>query len=71
MDVLLSLPNVESCSDIRLLRKMFDAIKTTSRNLRPNDINSNHYGLILLSVVMKKLREKFCLENFRDKCSRT
>ena len=66
MDVLLSLPNVESCSDIRLLRKMLDAIETTSRNLRPYDIDSNHYGPILISVVMKKLPEAFRLELLRQ-----
>ena len=66
MDFLLSLPNVESCSDIRLLRKMLDAIETTSRNLRPYDIDSNHYGPILISVVMKKLPEAFRLELSRQ-----
>ena len=66
MDFLLSLPNVESCSDIRLLRKMLDAIETTSRNLRPDDIDSNHYGPILISVVMKKLPEAFRLELSRQ-----
>ena len=60
MDVLLSLPNVESCSDI--LRKMLDVIETTSRNLRPHDIDSNHYGPILISVILKKLPEEFRLE---------
>ena len=66
MDVLLSLPNVESCSDIHLLRKMLDVIKTTSRNLRPHNIDSNHYGPILISVIMKKLPEKFRLELSRQ-----
>ena len=51
MDVLLSLPNIESCSDIRLLRKMLDATDTTSGNLRPYDIDSNHYGPILISLL--------------------
>ena len=66
MDVLLSLPNIKSCSDIGLLRKMLDAIETTSRNLRPYDIDSNHYGPILISVVMKKLAEEFRLELSRQ-----
>ena len=66
MDVLLSVPNVESCSDIRLLRKMLDAIETTFRNLRPHDIDSNHYGPILISVVLKKLPEAFRLELSRQ-----
>ena len=66
MDVLLSLPNVESCSDIHLLRKMLDVIKTTSRNLRPHNIDSNHYGPILISVIMKKLPEEFRLELSRQ-----
>ena len=61
MDVLLSLPDVESCSHIRLLRKILDVIKTTSRNLRPHNIDSNHYGPILISVIMKKLPEEFRL----------
>ena len=61
MDVLLSIPNLESCSDILLLRKMLDAIETTSRNLRPHNIGSNHYGPILTSVIMKKLPEELRL----------
>ena len=66
MDVLLSLPDVESCSHIRLLRKILDVIKTTSRNLRPHNIDSNHYGPILISVIMKKLPEEFRLELSRQ-----
>ena len=66
MDVLLSLPNVESCSDIRLLRKILDVIETTSLNLRPHNIDSNHYGPILISVIMKKLPEEFRLELSRQ-----
>ena len=67
MDVLLSLPNIEyTSSDICLLRKMLDAIETTSRNLPPYDIDSNHYGPILISVVMKKLPEEFRLELSRE-----
>ena len=45
MDVLLSLSNIESCSDICLLRKRLDAIETTSRNLRPSNIDSTHINL--------------------------
>ena len=66
MDVLPSLPNVESCSHIRLLRKMLDVIETTSRNLRPHDIDPNYYGPILISVIMKKLPEEFRLELLRQ-----
>ena len=66
MDVLLSLPDVESCSGIRLLRKMLDVIETISRNLRPHNIDSNHYGPILISVIMKKLPEEFRLELSRQ-----
>ena len=66
MDVLLSLRNIESCPDIRLLRKMLDGIETTSRNLRSYYIDSNHYCPILILVVMKKLPEKFRLELSRQ-----
>ena len=66
MDVLLSLPDVESCSGIRLLRKMLDVIETISRNLRPHNIDSNHYGPILISVIMKKLPAEFRLELARQ-----
>ena len=62
MDVLLSLLNVESCSDIHLIQKMLDVIETTSRNLHLHDIDSNHYGPILISVIMKKLPKEFRLE---------
>ena len=66
MNVLLSLLNVESCSDIRLLRKILDVIEGTSRNLRLHNIDSNHYGPILISVIMKKLPEEFRLELSRQ-----
>ena len=66
MDVLLSLPNIESCSDIWLLLKILDAIETTSPNLSPYDIDSNHYGLILILVVMKKLPKEFRWELSRQ-----
>ena len=66
MGVLLSLPDVESCSDIHLLRKRLDVIEITSRNLRPHDIDCNHYGPILISVFMKKLPNEFCLELSRQ-----
>ena len=66
MDVLLSSPNMKSCSDIRLLQKILDVIETTSLNLRPHNIDSNHYGPILISVIMKKLPEEFRLELSRQ-----
>ena len=66
MDVLLSLPDVESCSDIRLLPKMLDVIESTYRNLRPHNIDSNHYGPILISAIMKKLHEEFRLKLSRQ-----
>ena len=62
MHVLLLLPNIESCSDICLLQKMLDAIGTSSCNLHLYDIDSNHYGPILTSVIIKKLPEEFHLQ---------
>ena len=44
---------------------MLDAIETTSRNLNPYDVDFNHHGAILISVVMKKLPEPFRLEFLR------
>ena len=41
---------------------MRDAIENTFRNMRPYDIDSSHYGPILISVVMKKFPEEFGLE---------
>ena len=64
MDILLSLPNIRSCFDICLLRKMLDAIETASRNLRPYD--TNYYSPILISVAMKKLPEEFRLKLSRQ-----
>ena len=60
MDILLSLPNIKSCFDICLLRKMLDTIETAFRNLRPYD--TNYYSPILISVAMKKLPEEFRLK---------
>ena len=45
---------------------MLDVIETTSCNLRTHDIDSNHYGPILTSVIMKKLSEEFRLELSRQ-----
>ena len=41
---------------------MLDFIETTFRYLHPYDIDSKHYGPILISVIMKKLPEEFRLE---------
>ena len=45
---------------------MLDVIETTSRNLRPHNIDSNHYGPMLISVIKKKLPEEFRLELSRQ-----
>ena len=45
---------------------MLDVIETTSRNLRPYNIDSNHYGPMLISVINKKLPEEFRLELSRQ-----
>ena len=66
MNVLLSLPKAGSCSDICLLQKMLDVIETTSCNLCLYDIDSIHYGPILISVIIKKLPEEFCWELLRQ-----
>ena len=70
IDVLLSLQNIESCSDICLLRKMVDAIETASRNSRPYDIDSKHYSPILISVVMKKITRGISFTTFETNTCR-
>ena len=45
---------------------MLDVIETTSRNLGLHNIDSNHYGPILISVIMKILPQEFSLELSRQ-----
>ena len=45
---------------------MLDLIETTSRNLGLHNIDSNHYGPILISVIMKILPQEFSLELSRQ-----
>ena len=62
MDALLSLKSVSSSRDISKLRNIYDSVEIYSRNLNTLDVNSTHYGPILISVIMSKLPEEFRLD---------
>ena len=61
MDVLLDLKPIYSSQVIALLRKFYYTIEIHSRNLTSFDISMEHYGPILISVIMRKLPEDFKL----------
>ena len=62
MDSLLALRPIASSRDISELRNIYDSIEIHSRNLEMFDVNSEHYGPILISVIMSKLPEDFRLD---------
>ena len=66
MDVLISLEAVTSAKDITSLRKLFDKIEIHARNLNIFDVNAEHYGPILISIIMNKLPDEIRLDISRN-----
>ena len=64
--VMKGLKPIYSSQDIALLRKFYDSIEIPSRNLTLFYISMEHYGPILISVIMSKLPEDFKLNIFRQ-----
>ena len=61
MDVLIELNAVPSVKDIEKLVKLYDTIEIHARNLITFDVNLEHYGPILISIIMSKLPEQLRL----------
>ena len=62
MNTFLSLKFTSPSHDILRLRKIYDVVDIHTRKLIPFDINMDHYGPMLLSVVLNKLSEDFKIE---------
>ena len=62
IDQLLELSPVKSSKNIEHLRNLFDKIEIHTRNLELLDVNSEHYGPILISLIMNKLPEDLRLD---------
>ena len=58
MDALLSPKPASSSHDILCLRKIYDAVDIHTRTLVPFNINMDHYGTMLVSVLLNKLLEE-------------
>ena len=55
IDKLLSLTPVTSEKDVQKLRTLFDIVEVNIRNLRSMNIETAHYGPVLISIVMSKI----------------
>lgn len=55
IDELLHLPVVNSVSDIKKLREVYDCIEVNVRSLKGLDVPIENYGPILVSIVMSKV----------------
>ena len=60
MDVMIELNAVPSVKDVEKLRKLYDTIEIVI--FSTFDVNSEHYGPILISIIMSKLPEQLRLD---------
>ena len=58
IDKLLSLPTVKTVNELHKLREVYDIIEINVRSLKSLEITSEHYGPILVSIVMSKLPDQ-------------
>ena len=65
IDSLLALHPVSSSSNITNLRKIYDKVERVSRNLR-FEVHAEHFGPILIAVLMKKLPSDLRLQVSRN-----
>ena len=66
IDILLALHPVSSSSNITNLRKIYDKVETVSRNLQRFEVHAEHFGPILIAVLMKKLSSDLRLQVSRN-----
>ena len=61
MDSLIKLPMVNSMSDIRKLRSVYDQIESRVRGLQGLGVNSDSYGNLLIPIMLNKIPEELKL----------
>ena len=62
MENLMKILPVYSCTDIRKVRKLYDAIEQNCRGLQALGVTSSSYGAVLVPVLLQKLPEDIKLE---------
>ena len=71
MEVLTKLPRVESISEVKKLRSLYDTVESHVRGLESMEISSEMYGCFLTPIVMQKLPEEFRIAITRNLESET
>ena len=56
------LPNVKSINDVRGLRKLFDTVESSVRNLKSLKVQTNSYGSLLVPLLNEKLPPELRLQ---------
>ena len=62
MENLMKIPSVYSSTDIRKVRRLYDAIEQNCRGLQALGVTSSSYGAVLVPVLLQKLPEDIKLE---------
>ena len=55
MDVLVKLPRATSYKDIETLRKIYNSLETSVRNLTELNVDINSYGTLLISLILERI----------------
>ena len=55
MDVLVKLPRATSFKDIETLRKIYNSLETSVRNLTELNVDINSYGTLLISLILERI----------------
>ena len=69
MKKFVSFYNVKSVHDVKSLRKLFDTVDSSIRNLKTLKVEVNSYGSLLVPLLNAKLPKELCLNiarNFED-----
>ena len=69
MKKFVSLSNVKSVHDIKALKKLFDTVESSIRNLKTLKVDVNSYGSLLVPLLIAKLPKELSLliaQNFED-----
>ena len=69
MKKFVSLSNVKSVHDIKCLKKLFDTVESSIRNLKTLKVDVNSYGSLLVPLLKAKLPKELSLliaQNFKD-----
>ena len=69
MKKFVSLNNVKSVQNVKVLRKLFDTVESSIRNLKTLKVEVNSYGSLLVPLLKAKLPKELSLQisqNFED-----